>query len=154
MLIDGDIRNPQQHAVFGLPAERGLCDVLRGEAKLEEVVQATPAENLWILPAGRCDVVSYQALSGQTIPVIMQRLTDQFDFTVVDSGCVLTGPESLIFGQHVGGVVMSTRRDVSRMPKVEEANLRLKSVGVNVIGSVLNGVGADTRSNQLAIAQS
>ena len=154
LLIDGDIRNPQQHAVFGLPAERGLCDVLRGEAKLEEVVQATPAENLWILPAGRCDVVSYQALSGQTIPVIMQRLTDQFDFTVVDSGCVLTGPESLIFGQHVGGVVMSTRRDVSRMPKVEEANLRLKSVGVNVIGSVLNGVGADTRSNQLAIAQS
>ena len=154
LLIDGDIRNPQQHAVFGLPAERGLCDVLRGEAKLEEVVQATPAENLWILPAGRCDVLSYQALSGQTVPVIMQRLTEQFDFTVVDSGCVLTGPESLIFGQHVGGAVLSTRRDISRLPKVEEANVRLKSVGVSVIGTVVNGGGADTRSQQLTISQS
>ena len=78
----------------------------------KKIVQATPAENLWILPAGRCDVVSYQALSGQSIPVIMQRLTTQFDFTVVDSGCVLTGPESMIFGQHVGGgrLVHTSRR--------------------------------------------
>ncbi len=153
LLLDGDIRNPQQHAVFGLPADRGFCDVLRGEAQLEEVVQATPAENLWILPAGRCDTVSYQALSGQGVGASIEKLTAQFDFVVIDSGPVLTGPESLIFGQYVDGAILSSRRDISRLTKINDAASRLRSVGVHIIGSVMNGVSADSRGRLPALTQ-
>lgn len=152
LLIDGDIRNPQQHAVFGMPADRGFCDVLRGSSQLEEVVQATPAENLWILPAGNCDAASYQALSGTTVGIALERLTSQFDFVVVDAGPVLTGPEALIFGQHVDGAVLSTRRDISRVPKIDNAYRRLRSVDVHVVGAVVNGVAAESRGNLPALA--
>jgi capsular exopolysaccharide synthesis family protein len=154
LLIDGDVRNPQQHVVFGLPADRGLCDVLRGQAAVEETVQATPAENLWILPAGRCDTASYQALSGPVVASVIERLTSQFDFVVVDTGPVLTGPESLLIGQHVDGAVISSRRDISRIPKVDEAVQRLRSVGVRVVGAVVNGTGGESRDSLPAIAQS
>lgn len=155
LLIDGDIRNPQQHVVFGLPADRGLCDVLRGEAKVEEIVQATPAENLWILPSGRCDAVAYQVLSSNVAASIVDRLSNQFDFVIVDSGPVLTGPESLIFGQYVEGAVLSTRKDISRVPKVDEAVQRLRSVGINVVGAVVNGTTGESRASQLtALPQS
>ncbi len=153
LLIDGDVRNPQQHVVFGLPGDRGLCDVLRGQAPLEEVVQATPAENLWILPSGRCDTVAFQALAGPATGVTLERLRSQFDFIVIDAGPVLTGPEALIFGQHVDGAVISTRRDFSRLPKVDEATRRLRSVGVHVIGAVVNGVHAESRTNMVALPQ-
>ncbi len=151
LLIDGDVRNPQQHVVFGLPGDRGLCDVLRGQATLEEVVQTTPAENLWILPSGRCDTVAFQALAGPATGVTLERLKSQFDFIVIDAGPVLTGPEALIFGQHVDGAVISTRRDHSRVPKVDDATRRLRSVGVHVIGAVVNGVNAESRSNLIAL---
>ena len=152
VLVDGDVRKPSQHAVFGLPPDRGLCDVLRNQAELQSVVQATPAENLWILPAGRCDQVAFQALAGPALAGLMQQLKDQFDFVVVDSGPVLTGPESMIFGQHVDGAVISTRRDISQLPKVEDAYSRLRSVGIPVIGTVVNGIAAETRQRLIPVA--
>jgi capsular exopolysaccharide synthesis family protein len=151
LLVDADIRNPQQHAVFGLPLDRGLCDVVRGQAELEEVIQATPAEGLWILPAGRFDGSVMQAFSGPVLAQTMERLADQFDFVILDSGPVLTGPVAIICGQYVDAAVISTRRDVSRLPKVEEAYRRLQSVGVYVIGSVVNGTKTDVRVNQIAL---
>ena len=99
VLVDGDVRKPSQHAVFGLPPDRGLCEAPRNQVELQAVVQATPAENLWILTAGRCDQVAFQALAGPGLAGLMQQLKDQFDFIVVDSGPVLTGPEPVIFGQ-------------------------------------------------------
>jgi capsular exopolysaccharide synthesis family protein len=154
LLVDGDVRKPQQHAVFGMPPDRGLCDVLREQAGVEDVVQATPAENLWILPAGRCDVASFQALSGGDLANTMERLGAQFEFLVVDAGPVLTGPEALIFGQYVDAAILATRRDVSQLPKVDEAYRRLQSVGVRVIGAVVNGGTAELRLNSPALAAS
>ena len=151
LLIDGDIRKPSQHAVFGMPADLGLCDVLRGNQSVENVVQATPAENLWILPAGHCDNTSFQALSGALTPQILQAAGEQFDFVVVDSGPVLTGPESLIFGQHVDGAILSTRRDVSRVPKIDEAKARLQSVNIRVLGAVVNGATTEVRAKLAAL---
>jgi capsular exopolysaccharide synthesis family protein len=154
LLIDADVRNPQQHAVFGLPLDRGFCDVIRGQANLEEVVQATPAEGLWILPAGRCDLATMQAMSSPVVPAIMDRVAEQFEFVILDSGPVLTGPEAMIYGQHVDAAILATRRDVSRVPKVDEASRRLQSVGIHVIGAVVNGARSDVRSNQLALTSS
>ncbi len=154
LLIDADVRNPQQHAVFGLPLDRGFCDVVRGQATLEEVVQATPAEGLWILPAGRCDMATMQAMSSPVVPAIMDRVSEQFEFVILDSGPVLTGPEAMIYGQYVDAAILATRRDVSRVPKVDEAYRRLQSVGIHVIGAVVNGARSDVRSNQLALTSS
>jgi succinoglycan biosynthesis transport protein ExoP len=152
LLIDADVRNPQQHAVFGLPPDRGFCDVLRGQVELEEVVQATPAEGLWILPSGRCDATTLQMIAGQGFSATIERLSAQFDFIILDSGPVLTGPEAMIYGQHVDAAVISTRRDVSRLPKIDEAYRRLQSVGVDVLGAVVNGTSSEVRRHQLAMA--
>lgn len=151
VLVDGDIRKPSQHAVFGLAADHGLSEVLRSQAELQSVVQATPAENLWILPAGRCDKVSFQAMAGPALTSLVDELKQQFDFIVVDAGPVLTGPEALIFGQCVDGAVISSRRDVSQLPQVEEAYRRLQSVGIRVIGAVVNGVQSETRTSLVPV---
>jgi len=153
LLIDGDVRNPQQHAVFGLPLDRGLCEILRDDASIDEVVQATAAEGLWIMPAGQCDMASLQALAGPSIATILETVAAQFDFVIVDSGPVLTGPEAMVYGQYVDGAIVSSRRDVSRLPKVQEAFQRLQSVGVKVIGAVVNGTTAEVRATKQMIAK-
>jgi capsular exopolysaccharide synthesis family protein len=151
LLIDGDLRNPSQHTVFGLPPERGLSEVLRGDVQLEEVIQSTPAESLWILPAGQCDSASLQALAGPGTGSIIEWCVGQFDRVIIDCGPVLVGAEAMIYGQHVDGAVLATRRDVSRMNKIEEASRRLTSVGVQVVGVVVNGCESETRRNQIAL---
>jgi capsular exopolysaccharide synthesis family protein len=145
VLVDGDLRNPRQHVVFGIPLDRGLSDILRGEATLEEVVQATPSENLWILPAGAARPGSSQGMSGNTIGKLINQLRSQFDFVIIDIAPVLTGPDAVIFGVHVSGAVFATRQDHSSIEKVDEAQRRLRSVGIRILGAVINGAASESR---------
>ena len=51
--------------------------------------------------------------------------------------------DSLMVGQHVDAAIVSVLRDVSKVPNVYEACERLRSVGITVLGSVVNGVKDD-----------
>ena len=59
---------------------------------------------------------------------------------IVDCPPVLPVPDALTIGRWVDGAVLAVRFDNSRYPLVERANRRLASVGVPVIGAVINGV--------------
>ncbi len=143
LLVDADIRNPGAHHSFGMPQEPGLCELLRGETDREAVVQPTRTPNLWLLAAGRCDLRSVQALSTSFLGTTIAALSLQYDYIVIDSGPVLKVADPLLVGQHVDAAIVSVLRDVSKIPKVYEACERLRSVGITVLGTVVNGVKDD-----------
>ncbi len=151
LLIDGDIRNPQQHVVLGMPFQQGLCELLRGDVTLDEVIQPTPAEGLWSLSAGYRDANTDQTLASAVVGKLFAELRQRFDLVVIDTGPVLTSPDAMLLGQHVDGAVISVRRDVSRLPKVTEACNRLRSVGVQIVGAVVNGEAMDIRKSELKL---
>ncbi len=143
LLIDADIRSPGVHRVFEMPADPGLCELLRGEAERDAVIHPTRTANLWLMPAGRCDLRSVQALSSSYLGTTIAALSVQFDYVIIDSGPVLKVADPLLVGQHVDAAMVSVLRDVSKVPHVYEAVERLRSVGVTVLGSVVNGVNDD-----------
>ena len=59
---------------------------------------------------------------------------------IIDAAPVLTVADALSFGPYVDGAIVAVRRDVSQIPKVYEGCERLRSVGIHVIGGVINGV--------------
>lgn len=149
LLIDGDVRNPQQHVVLGLPMQQGLCEILRGDASLDEVLKATQAENLWFLGGGYRDLHTDQYLALPALPNLFQELRSRFDFIIIDTSPALTNPDAMLIGQCVDASIISVRRDVSRLPKVKEAAERLRSVGIHVVGAIMNGAGTDIRETEL-----
>ncbi len=52
LVVDADLRKGRLHQLLGLPASPGLCEVLTGEATLEEALVSLPAFHLTVLPAG------------------------------------------------------------------------------------------------------
>ncbi len=151
LLIDGDIRNPQQHVVLGMKLDKGLCDLLRSDVTLDDVVRPTPAEGLWFLGSGYRDANTDQYMASPVMTKLFAELRNRFDLIVIDTGPALTSPDAMLLGQHADATVMSVRRDVSRLPKVQEACDRLRSVGVEVVGAVLNGASADVRESELSL---
>jgi capsular exopolysaccharide synthesis family protein len=143
LLIDADVRNPGVHRVFEMPQDPGLCELLRGEAERDAVIHPTRTANLWLMPAGRCDLRSVQALSGSYLGSAIAALSVQFDYVIIDAGPVLKVADPLLVGQHVDAAIVSVLRDVSKVPNVYEAVERLRSVGITVLGSVVNGVKDD-----------
>jgi succinoglycan biosynthesis transport protein ExoP len=144
LLVDADLRSPTLHELFEMPLGRGLGEVLRGDIEVEDGIRPTQAENLKLLSAGTSDYTSIQALENDSVGQIFDRLKEQFDFIVVDTAPVLAFADPLLIGQHMDGAVLSVRLDVSQRPKVEEAVNRLRTVGINLFGAVVNGTRAQT----------
>ena len=71
---------------------------------------------------------------------LLQQLKTQFDFIVIDSSPVLPVVDTLVVAQNVDVVVFSLLRDVSRIPSVYAAYQRLSTLGVRILGAVVNGV--------------
>jgi len=151
LLIDADMHNPQQHLVFGKTFDRGFCELLRGQYELEDVIQPVSSEGLWLISTGYCDQASVQALAGEILGKIMHDIRSQFDFIVMDCGPVLTGADPLLLGQYADTTVFSVRRDVSKITKITEASDRLRSVGIPILGAVVNGIAAEVRRTRLQL---
>jgi capsular exopolysaccharide synthesis family protein len=139
LLVDADVRNPAIHEVFDLPNEPGFSEALRGTIDRSAVIQPTHAPNLWLVPAGRCDMQSIQLLASPQLSNILKAWREEFEFVILDIGPVLQVADPLLIGQHVDAAILSAQCDISKMPNVYDACERLKSVGVVVLGAVVNG---------------
>ena len=152
LLIDGDLRNPQQHTIFSVQPQCGLGDMLRGEQSSDQAIIPTSVENVWLLSAGRCDQNALRGLSGDQAKAVFEDFRARFDMIIIDGSPVLTSPDSILLGQNADAAVLSVRRDFSKVPKVVEASDRLASVGIPVIGTVVNGETVELRDGATAIA--
>lgn len=142
LLVDGDLRRPALHALFDVPLEDGLCEVLRAEVDVADVIRPTHAEGLWLLTAGYCDIDAIHALATEQMQPVFDKLRAEYDFIIIDGAPILGMSDALIFGQYSDGAILSVRRDQSQMPKIHQAAELLRGVGIRIIGAVVNGVQA------------
>ncbi len=143
LLIDCDLRTPSAHQMFELPLQPGFSEVLLGEIGAADAVQATPVAGLSLITAGQWDREVLRCLAREGTLEIFDKLKLEYDFIVVDSHPVLEATDSLLLGQHVDAVLLSVLRDVSRSPRVYTASQRLATLGVRLLGAVVNGADAD-----------
>lgn len=151
LLVDGDLRRPALHTLFNSPLEDGLSEVLRAEAEVTDVIRPTQAEGLWLMTAGYCDGDAVKALATDQAQPIFDKLRADYDFVIIDGPPVLGLSDSLLFGQHCDGAILSVLRDRSGVPKIHQSIELLRGVGIRLIGAVVNGVGskADRRVTHL-----
>ncbi|HEX5270016.1 MAG TPA: polysaccharide biosynthesis tyrosine autokinase [Gemmataceae bacterium] len=143
LLIDCDLRGPSAHQMFELPLQPGFSEVLLGEIDAADAVQATPVAGLSLITAGQWDREVLRSLAREGALEIFDKLKLEYDFVVVDSHPVLEATDSLLLGRHVDAVLLSVLRDVSRSPRVYTASQRLATLGVRLLGAVVNGADAD-----------
>ncbi len=154
LLIDGDLRSPTAHLVFGAAGDPGLCEVLRGEAEFAAALQPTSVDGLMLIAGGQCDYTAVAALSKDVLADLLHKAREQFEFIVIDASPVLTYADAMLLGSHADAAVISVRRDVSRIHKVNDARDRMESVGIRVLGAVVNGITENVRRPAYALPES
>jgi capsular exopolysaccharide synthesis family protein len=143
LLLDCDLRQPLAHQLFELPLQPGFSEILLGEVDAADTIQATPVPGLFLVPAGQWDREVVQALAREGVGEIFEKLKEEYDFIVIDSHPVLNATDSLLLGQHADAVLLSVLREVSRSPRVYSACQRLASLGIRLLGAVVNGAAPD-----------
>jgi capsular exopolysaccharide synthesis family protein len=148
LLLDGDLRHPNVHLALELEVGRGLAELLRGELTADEAVQPTSIDGLFAVTGGVCDYAAVTALSRPELARLIRHYRDSFDHVVIDAGPVLAFADALLLGQQSDVAIVASMRDTSRIPLINATIDRLRSVGVRVLGLVVNGY-ADSRPQRL-----
>ncbi len=167
LLVDGDLRDPALHKLFGLPLEDGVSELLRSEIEISDAIRPTNTEGLWLMTAGICDMDAIHALATDQLQPIFEKLRAEFDFVIIDGAPVLGLSDSLSIGQHIDGAILTVLRDHSGVRSIHQASELLKSLGIRLIGCVVNGMpfkadrritrvhrGAGTKAKRLPTAES
>lgn len=145
LLIDADLRSPSLQDHFEVPNGPGVCDILRGEARVSDCLRTTADGKMAIILGGQCDRQALQALAQDGFKRLLAEVdTLGFDFILVDSCPVLPVADALLVAPHVDGVLFSLMIDVSQVDRVNAACQKLASIDVPLLGAVVNGTRGET----------
>jgi len=141
MLLDCDLRRPKIHRMFGLKKDRGMTNLLVGNATFEEtVVHSKLLSNLDILFSGPVPPNPSEMLGSERMKQLLGELRKHYDRIIIDSPPITAVTDAAILGKIVDGVVLVIRAGQTVREVAKNSVNQLQSVGANVLGAVLNAV--------------
>jgi capsular exopolysaccharide synthesis family protein len=85
LLVDADLRRSRLHSILGAPAEPGLTEYFRGEARLEDILQRGPQDNLYLIPGGKQSEHPAELLATNKLKDLLDRVAPLFDWIILDT---------------------------------------------------------------------
>lgn len=147
LLIDADMRRPGTTVLLGLRGQTGLSMILRDTAPIAESAKANThasiIENLDVIPSGLRPVNPMELLASNRFADLMAWAEVEYEQIIVDSPPALAVSDSAIIGRLVDGVILVVRPEKNRRRMVVRAVESYPSLGVNVLGTVINHVDSE-----------
>lgn len=140
-LIDGDLRRPQQHEIFGLPNQRGLSSWILEEGPAP--LQQTSVEGLQVLVSGPTVSNPVALLNRKRLVDILHELQEQADYVLVDAPPILAVTDAAIWAGKVDGVVLLINAGETKRDHAQRAKSILETVHARMVGAVLLNAEAD-----------
>lgn len=138
LVVDADLRKGCLHRLLNLPASPGLCEVLTGEATLEEALVSLPDYHLTVLPAGGPTGQPAEMLGSAEMRRALDLLRTQYDRILLDTPPVLALADVGVLAPMADGVLMVVRAGRTSRPTIDRALQEVHSTPV--VGLVLNDV--------------
>lgn len=137
LLIDGDLRNPSQHVLFGLDNGQGLSRLLAGRMD-DRVVNFIPGlPGLGVLTAGPPPPNAIELLGRHSFETILEKSRNSFDAVIIDTPAMSWGPDAELLARCAGAAVVVARSHATRTQSLHQAVENLRSAGSHILGSVL-----------------
>ena len=136
ILIDCDFKKRGVSRKLGISNPFGVSDIVFGNKKLDECIQKV--EDIDVLPSGGVPNNTSMLLNSKAMKNLVSELREKYDYVFIDSPPICRLNDACIIAQYVDGTVLvNASKEID--PKVDKLTLeKLKKVGANVIGVVLN----------------
>ena len=143
LLIDADMRRPTLHSLFKLTREPGLSNLLVGDVKAKDAVQASGIPNLWILPSGHRPPNPPELLGSQRFRNMIAAFADHFDWVLLDAPPVMPVTDACVLADRSTGLIFVAGAERVSRQVARRALEQLSHVDARVIGGVLTRVRLD-----------
>jgi succinoglycan biosynthesis transport protein ExoP len=141
LLVDADMRRPGLHRTLRLTNERGLSQILVGQARVRDVIQRTVDPNLVAITAGKTPMNPSELLASERMKTLLTNLMHgPFDWIVIDTPPVLAVTDAVILAPKVSGVTFVVGAEMTRRRLAERALETITSAHPRFAAIVLNKV--------------
>lgn len=136
ILIDCDFKKRGVSRKLGIQNPFGVSDIVFGNKKLDECIQKV--EDIDVLPSGGVPNNTSMLLNSKVMKNLVNELREKYDYVFIDSPPICRLNDACIIAQYADGTVLvNASKEIDS--KVAKLTLeKLKKVGANVIGVVLN----------------
>ncbi|NJN31619.1 MAG: polysaccharide biosynthesis tyrosine autokinase [Synechococcales cyanobacterium RM1_1_8] len=139
LVVDGDMRDPSQHHLWGLSNHIGLSNVIVGQGSLAEAIQqVTP--RLSVLTAGISPPNPLALLDSNRMAEIVEHLEERYDCVIFDTPPLAGMADAAVLGKMVDGLLLVAQPGRVNGDSAIAAKTMLERSGPNVLGIVANGV--------------
>jgi protein-tyrosine kinase len=139
MLVDADVARPSILRMLGLPASRGLLDLLvDDQVELSQVLLRTSIDKLTLLPSGTPHIRATELLASDAMTLLIEDIAKRYADRIVifDSPPLLLTTESRVLASHMGQIVVVVHAEKTLQSDVEHAISTIESCPVKML--VLN----------------
>ena len=141
LLIDADLRKPNQNKIWKVANEIGLSNVIKGQSNLDSaLIEITP--DLHLITAGKETKNPSKIIGSSQMPKLIDQLAQEYDFVVIDTPPLTVSADATILGKLATGILFVVRPGVADTDSVSIAKNVLDQANQNVLGVVMNGISA------------
>lgn len=140
LLVDMDFFAPKLSGMLQRTDSRGLSDLLAGGCNLEGVLQETRVPSLWFAAAGTVKERRDLLYDDPALTAFLQEVRQRFDVVIVDTPAALFVPEVVGVMEHMDGIILMVRLEVTSRVALDKLKGLLQSHNLPVLGAIINGV--------------
>lgn len=139
LIIDCDLRRPRMNDILEVEHEKGLSSYLAGHDGEINIVDL-PIEKISFIPSGPIPPNPAELLGSQRMKKLMDKLSERFDFVILDSPPILSVTDSLTLSKFVDGTIVVVRSGKTTVEMLGNGLQKLVDVNAKILGIVLNCV--------------
>lgn len=137
LLVDADLRRPQQHVLFGTDNRQGLSQAIEHEVSpMLHTVQGLP--RMSVLTAGAVPSNPLELLSSRGFASMIEDWRNNFEFVVIDTAPIMHFSDGLAVARLVGRVLALSRAQHTPFRDMQDMLRRLAATRSQILGAVIN----------------
>ncbi|MEX0890914.1 MAG: polysaccharide biosynthesis tyrosine autokinase [Gemmatimonadota bacterium] len=145
LLVDGDLRRPVQHTIFGLKRDPGLSDVLVGILPPTQAIRKdVQIPGLYVMPCGTEAPNPSELLGSEEFVNLLNQMRKHFDTIILDTPPVNLVSDAAIVSTVADGTLVVVDAGRTDRHVLASAVNELRQARATLLGVVLNRV--DSRS--------
>lgn len=137
VLVEADLRRPRVTKYLGSLGDAGLSNVLAHTAALEDVLQPTRFDGMWVLAAGGLPPNPSELLGSAHAREVIEDLRSRFDYVIIDAPPLLPVTDAAILTNIADGALLIARYGKTTREQFARAVGNLRSVNAPVLGTIL-----------------
>jgi capsular exopolysaccharide synthesis family protein len=111
IIVGADLRKPKLFDALGLNNNIGLSQYLSGMAKMEDVIQGSTIENLFLIAGGPMPPNPSELLLRPAMENLMIELRKQYDYVIVDTPPLTLVTDAFVLAQYTDHTLFVVRQN-------------------------------------------